>query len=129
MNENLVEFLWVRLQPLFVSLVEFVCNSKDDFIHNIGKSSNAAFPLRAYLTFMRDKNGDEISVTVDVVNRDGVFFIETDICGDDGQILADGPTIQMIEPTEKDLASWLEEYETFLMSQQSMVKEKALALE
>ncbi len=129
MNENLTEFLWVRLQSLFVSLIQYVCSSKDDFIHNVGKSSNDAFPLRAYLTFMKDKNGDEIAVTVDVVNRNGNYFFEADICGEDGLILAEGPSAEMMEITEKELSSWLEEYESFLKSSQSLVKEKAAELE
>ena len=128
MNEKLVQFLWIRLQPMFVLLTEYICNSENNFIHNIGKSSNSAFPLRAYLTFMKDNNSDEISVTVDVINRDGAYFIEADICGEDGLILADGPTIHMLEPTEKDLALWLEEYEAFLNSQQDMIKSNALLL-
>jgi hypothetical protein len=129
MNKNLTEFLWVRLQLLFVSLIEYVCNSRDNFIHDVGKSSNSTFPLRAYLTFMRDKNGDEIAVTVDVVNRDGKHFIEADICGEDGLILAEGPSAQMTELTEMSLISWLEEYEVFLKANQNKVKEKAAELE
>ncbi|MDX5405750.1 MAG: hypothetical protein LPK11_01745 [Chromatiaceae bacterium] len=129
MNENLTKFLWVRLQSLFVSLIQYVCSSKDDFIHNVGKSSNDAFPLRAYLTIMKDKNGNEISVTVDVVNRNGSYFIEADICGEDGLILAEGPSAEMIELSEKELSSWLEEYESFLKYSQSLVKEKAAELE
>lgn len=128
MNENLTQFLWVRLQSIFVSLADYVCNSRDELIHNVGKSSNPAFPLRAYLVFMKDKSGDEISVTVDVVNRDGTYFIESDICGEDDLILAEGPTIQITEPTEKELTSWLDEYERFLKSHQSMVKEKVIGL-
>jgi len=129
MNKNLTEFLWVRLQLLFASLIEYVCDSKDDFIHNVGKSSNSAFPLRAYLTFMRDKNGDEISVTVDVVNRDGEYFVEADICGENGVVVAEGPSTQISELTEKELISWLEEYDTFLKSNRNVVKEKAAGLE
>lgn len=128
MNENLTDFLWVRLQLLFVSLIEYVCSSKDDFIHNVGKSDNDAFPLRAYLTFMRDKNGVEIAVTVDVINRNGSYFIEADICSEDGFILAEGPSVELIELTEKVLTSWLEEYEAFLKLNQCLVKEKVTEL-
>lgn len=129
MNENLTEFLWVRLQLLFASLVEYVCSSRGDFIHNIGKSSNSAFPLRAYLTFMKDKNGDEIAVTVDIVNRDGKYFVEADICGVDGLIVAEGPSTQIAGLSEKSLILWLEEYEAFLKSNKNVVKEKAADLE
>ncbi|TQV67013.1 hypothetical protein FKG94_26460 [Exilibacterium tricleocarpae] len=129
MNENLTQFLWLRLRSLFVSLVEYVCNSSNEFIHDIGKSSNTAFPLRAYLTFMKDRNGDEISITVDVINRNGVYFVEADICDGNDVIVAEGPTAQMAELTEKDLTPWLEDYEAFLESNQSVVKEKTMALE
>ncbi|TQV84819.1 hypothetical protein FKG94_04710 [Exilibacterium tricleocarpae] len=129
MNDNLTQFLWLRLQSLFVSLVEYVCNSSDEFIHDIGKSSNTAFPLRAYLTFMKDRNGGEISITVDVINRNGIYFVEADICDGNDLIVAEGPTVQMTQPTENDLTSWLEKYEAFLESNQNVVKEKAMALE
>ena len=56
-------------------------------------------------------------------------FVEADICGVDGLIVAEGPSTQMAELSEKNLISWLEEYEAFLKSNQNVIKEKAADLE
>lgn len=55
---------------------------------------NDAFLVRAYARGERS-DGAEVAVTVDVKAEGGILDIDSDICGEDGQIYKLGPSIEV----------------------------------
>jgi hypothetical protein len=119
-STTVVEALWLRLQPILTGFAERLVAADPILIRNLGRTANDAFPLRAYLTFMRHPNGDEVAITVDVGSDGQRLTLESDVCTDQGRIIAVGPStsIDLSEnPSriEDGIHGWLRAFEEFLM--------------
>jgi hypothetical protein len=85
----------------------------------LGANENAHFPVRAYLSFLRHRSGDEIAVTADLKSETSHYVFECDILKPRGEVLAElGPFEIAKGATAADFAaataSWLSDFETFL---------------
>lgn len=88
--------------------------------------SNDAFPLRSFVSLRGDNQGDELALTIDVTTRSvtdtgTVLRIESDLCFDDGNIIATGPDAQFdtSSPTfELEVRSWGTAFDAFLVQSQ-----------
>jgi hypothetical protein len=93
--------------------------SMPSIICDVGQYSNEAFLLRSFVSLRADNNGDELAVTVDIKSptKSGTISIESDVCRDDGTIIASGPAIQFpaVGPgSAKTASSWSESFDAFL---------------
>lgn len=126
-NTTLISDLWVELRKSLQNLKQEVLFSDQNIISDLDKSSNESFVLRAYLTFMVDSQSDEISVSVDIKTHENRVNIESDICGEDGEILFEGPMYDG-EFTKGALYSWLQEYRVFLSGKSEFLIKKIAEL-
>jgi len=93
--EVLVTVFWKKLEGIFQLLASQLLAGHAGFESHIGSSSNSSFPLRAYLTILRSNEGDELSITVDIKNLESGLLIESDVVGEGGVIVADGPSLEL----------------------------------
>ncbi len=94
---------------------------------SVGSSENEEFLLRAYLSFLKDKNGDEVAITVDVRNNQVGLLVDVDICNYNNSIIASTSSTIGIAATEKDAAlvcgHWLQSFEKFLYENLSNIRD------
>jgi hypothetical protein len=89
---------------------------------NVGHYSTEAFLLRSFVSLRADNAGDELAMTVDITTQSAsdtssTVLIESDICLDDGTIVAPGPSATFDASSrdfEADLSSWSKEFDAFL---------------
>lgn len=79
-----------------------------------GDSRNDSFLLRAWLSLTKDVQGDEVVVSVDGQWKGRLFVVTSDICEDEGTLLASGPTFRVNELSEDILEKWFTEFDSFL---------------
>lgn len=133
MRDKSAENLWQELQAVFERTVVFVGSLDRNLKHTIGRSSNEAFPMRAYLSVMKSGTGEEIAIAVDVKASNGFLVIESDISCDDGSIVAEGPTavlkkVVAVNLSETEIMNWIGAFEQFLTDNQEVLKAKLLQL-
>ena len=124
--EVLVEDFWKKLEGIFQSLAAQLLFGHEGITSEIGCSSNTAFPLRAFLTILRSNDGDELSFTVDIKKIDDGLLIESDVVGEDGVIVADGPALELYgdlsAPTvHAKIDKWFASFECFIKENSSDV--------
>ncbi|MDP9920983.1 hypothetical protein J2W24_006670 [Variovorax boronicumulans] len=134
MKMTLVETLWLRLHAALSAFSEKVAMIDPSLISDLGRTKNAAFPLRAYLAFRRSAGSEEVAITVDVQSDAKRTMIESDACKDDGTVLAPGPSteIQLSEDeqgVQHALDSWVREFEQFLSDSETEIVAAASRLE
>ena len=66
MKSTTLEALWLRLHTELSTFSERVEMIAPSLISDLGHSKNDAFQLRAYLAFRRNRDGEEVAITVDV---------------------------------------------------------------
>jgi hypothetical protein len=89
---------------------------------DVGHYSTEAFLLRSFVSLRSDNEGDELAMTVDITTQSASdtspkFSIESDICLDDGTIVATGPSAKFDASSrhfEADISSWSKEFDAFL---------------
>jgi hypothetical protein len=120
---NIAEALWPRICGLLTLFWEKLAAGDPSLVCNIGRTSNDAFPLRAFLAICRSLDGAELSITVDVRDVGVEFRIESDVCFEDGRIIANGPiaTFQKSQEIDSALEVWLDELDEFLQETQPKV--------
>jgi len=129
-DPNTIDDIWLQLQGLLQPVAEQVKSSYPDISTTINRSQNDIFPLRVQLTFLRQRDGEEIAISVDFKYKDHLLKIESDICTDEGQVLIEGPSISIDGPKDKDLLNraineWIDKYRFFLNKQYDLL-EKAM---
>jgi len=112
--------VWSQIEgPLTRAVTEAAAFDKQLMFH-VGQSTNAAFPMRAYATLRKAPNLREFAITVDLDHRDGALRLSADACFDDGELIAEGPSLSMVDidaaEVEHLLDSWLVELREFLAS-------------
>ena len=114
------DYLESRIRPKLEALSAEIKSIEQPITSRIGFSKNDFFPLRAYLSFLRDRIGDEVALSIDVTKFDGGFIIECEILKGEGQILAEMPplNIEINAPTIETSSSmdrWVANFESFLI--------------
>ncbi|MNX95333.1 hypothetical protein D3C86_1276040 [compost metagenome] len=119
----LIEALWLRLHTTLPTLAEKIVMSDSSVIRDVGRTSNGAFLLRAYLAFRRSVDGEELAITVDIRGDDKQMAIESDVCKEDGTVLVIGPLakIQWTESVQPALDDWMREFEQFLSKSEAEI--------
>jgi hypothetical protein len=114
------DYLESRIRQNLEALSAKVESIEQPITSRIGFSKNDFFPLRAHLSFLRDRIGDEVVLSVDVKKYDGGFIIECEILKGEGQILAEMPSlnIEINAPTiatSSSMDRWVTSFEGFLI--------------
>lgn len=91
----LVNNFWEKLEHDLQLLAGQLLVRHTGFKFHIGSSRNNSFLLRAYLSILRSKEGDELSITIDIKNQRCGLLIESDVVGGEGVIVADGPSLKL----------------------------------
>jgi hypothetical protein len=127
-----MEVLRLGLEKLLRQFAEQISASEPGVMWSVGSSENEEFLLRTYLSFLKDKNGDEIAVTVDVRNNQVGLLIDVDICNHDNSIIASTSNTMDIAAAEYDMAlmwgHWLQSFEKFLYENLSSVRDALSAM-
>jgi hypothetical protein len=93
--EMLVEEFWKKLEGNLQLLAAQLLAGHEVHRFQIGNSRNSAFPLRAFLTILKSNDGDELSITVDIKSIKDGLLIESDVVGEEGIVIADGPSLEL----------------------------------
>jgi hypothetical protein len=123
---NVAAVLWPRLHGILTAFAARVCAVDPTLTRDVGRSDNDTFPLRGYLAFTRHPQGDEVAITIDVCQGDEQLTIESDVCTDDGTVIATGPTAAISFSTdrtsaEKAIDDWIRAFTGFLEENASAV--------
>ena len=118
---TIVETLWASAEQALRIFAKRLADDDPTLRHELRRTANDAFLLRAYLSFRKRADGDEVAVTVDVQGDGKRLVVASDACTEDGTVIADGPssTIPLFAgqaETEAALASWLKAFEHFLQT-------------
>lgn len=129
----IAESLMPRLRPILVSFADTILGANPTLTYDLGGTENDAFLLRAYLSFRMHDDGDEVAVTVDVNTDADTLNVVSDVCGDDGLVIAVGPATtepwRQGQPIPDDaLRNWLTQFERFLRSNERVVVRAAAIL-
>lgn len=121
-----IEALWLRVHALLTVFSDRLGAADPALVRDIGRTSNETFPLRGYLAFRRRNDSDEVAITIDVRNDGQQLTIESEVCTDEGRIIAVGPSasVPLLESQQRvDIATnnWLGEFERFLVDKESAV--------
>ena len=122
MDKRTIDDLWLRIQKILEPLIASVSSFDNQVSYRTGTSENDAFPMKAFLSFMKSKQGDEIAVTVTIKTRQHRWIIESDICRDDGVVFAQGPTKVFKSNDDSTQLQWLNDFERFIKSNEGLVK-------
>lgn len=119
MITTLAEDLWVRLNALLETFAEKVTKNDSTLICRVVNTTNKAYLLRGYLSFMKHEDGNEVAITLGVQTNGKELTAVSDVCTDEGVIIADGPstTISLSgnQPNIKvALDEWLDKFGRFL---------------
>lgn len=124
-----IDTVWLSLEKHYKRIAEKVAAQNSSYICDIGKYNNENFLLRGYLSILKHKDGDELSITVDIKKIEGAFIIETDISTNDGVILFEGPAYNRSEFSVCSINEWLSQYELHLKQNEMAILERIRALE
>lgn len=133
MNKVAIEALWLRLQTGLAAFAENVCFVDPTLVHGLTRTKNDTFLLRVYLTFCKQTQGDEVAINVDIRRINQELIIESDVCMDDGTIIAVGPSITVpLSNSESHFGTaidcWLCEFDEFLKESELAVLKVAAQL-
>jgi hypothetical protein len=104
------------------SFAEGIQRALPSILCDVGYYSNDAFFLRSYVSLRTDNEGDELAMTVDITapsasDPSSTISIESDVCLDDGTIVASGPSGKFGTSTtgfEAAISSWTNQFDEFL---------------
>jgi hypothetical protein len=118
------------MEKYLATLVERVSNGSKEFaarvqasvpsiIADVGHYSNEAYLLRSFVSLRADNDGYELALTVDITRppNGGMVSIESDVCLDDGTIIASGPTARfdmMNSNSAAEASFWSKNFDEFL---------------
>ena len=125
--EPLVKDFWIKLEVLLEKVARQLLNGHAGLKFQIGNSSNSAFPLRAYLTILRSNEGEELSVTVDIRIRERGLLIDSDVIGEDGLIIVDGPSLKLEDDlpdpeVQVKLDNWFRSFELLFLEKSADIE-------
>jgi hypothetical protein len=120
------EKLWLCIHPILEEFSTRVMKKKPKLMHSFENYTNEAFFLRAYASFLKDNQSDELAICVDVKAQSNKLIITSDVCYGEGEIMAEGPSVTCaISDLEKisgsPLDSWLNEFKKFLTTKEDEI--------
>jgi hypothetical protein len=124
MKTTVIEDIWRRLDPVLKAFADRLVARDPALICDLGRTSNEVFPLRGYLALARSKSGDEIAVTIDVKSDGELLVLASDVCADQGLVIATGPstTLNLSDDESRidtGIGDWLRELEQFLVAHEA----------
>jgi hypothetical protein len=127
------EAIWLRLHVVLTAFADQLAAADSALISDLGRSANDTFLLRAYLSFRRHNDGNEVAITVDVQSKGQQLTIESDACSDDGKVIASGPSAAIplsTIPSNVDSAidDWLCEFDRWLLVSELAIAKAASRL-
>jgi len=133
-NDVVVDALWQALRPVLTRFADRVGRDISPLIVDIRRVTSETFPMTAYASFLKDRQGDGLAVTVSVRGDENVLVIESDICMDSGTILAEGPsvTLSLLKDSGKVdglVDHWLKSFDVFLLDNEREVVAAAQSLD
>ena len=131
---GVVNMLWDALGPMLTRFAAQIASNTNPLITDVRNVATDAFPMTACASFLKDQQGEGLAVTVSVRGDESVLVVESDICMDDGTILAEGPSLTLSllkEPDRVDglVAQWLKSFDTFLLDKERDVVAATLRLD
>lgn len=126
--DTLVEEFWKKLEKILHLLAVQLLYNYTDFKYHVGKSSNNAFLLRVYLSILKSNEGDELSISIDVKKSKDGLLIESDVVGEEGVIIADGPSLELYGDLSSPsviikIEEWFELFERMLADKSKDIDE------
>jgi len=123
---TIVEVLWLRLHAILGVFADRLAAADPTLTRDVGRTANDVFMLRGYLALRRHAHGAEVAITIDVRGDDQQLTIESDVCTDDGEVIAAGPStvIPLVESrpkVEAAISDWLRKFERFLLEKEQAV--------
>jgi hypothetical protein len=127
------ENLWLRIRPVLERFAAGVVSANPSLMQSIANITNDAFFLRAYLSFRKHNDGNDIAISVEAILAGDQLNITTDICWDDGEVLAVGPSSKLsVDNSRSSVVAtaneWVIEFEKFLQAQEANILKVALEL-
>jgi len=112
--QELQEFL----KDIFSDVILFIESHKIDVVARIGFSENSAYALRAYLSFALQPGDELVVLSIDCKYHENGLILESDIATTNGEIIAEGPTIQIKNYNQDEFNThsslWVEQFVRFI---------------
>ena len=123
------EKLWLHIRPIIENFAIKITHAHSGLKHSIEAYANDAFFISAGVSFYMHNHGDEFALSVTAQRnkqRKHQIHITSDLCYDDGRILADGPSLTFVladfkANTTATLDNWLTQFSEFLTAQEANV--------
>jgi hypothetical protein len=101
--------------------------------HELRCGENDYFLLMAYLAFAKPSDKNEIALTIDIQVIEGTLKVVSDLCFENGEILANGPSAQIAitkgNRVSPDLLNeWFDQFERFLNDVEERIVSAAMDL-
>lgn len=130
---TVTDVLWSRLHIALMEFADKLVIMDPTLIRSLGHTENDVFLLRGYLALRRRADGDEVAITVDVQFDGHRLTVVSDVCADDGRIIATGPSIEVPlsdiqTKAEAVLNDWLCDFQRFLRENERVVAAAASQL-
>ena len=116
-----IEGFWSELQTLLEAYGKRLVAKAPSVTARVGRSQNANFVLRAYLSLMRSNAGDEVAVTVNATIIGDKIEVVSDASSDGGAIINPGPGASISlddlnHAKQGASAQWFQSFEGYLSS-------------
>jgi hypothetical protein len=130
---SVTDKLWVRIGPALDTLAKKVAEACPGLTRQLNQHRNDSFPLWGYLAFMKNRDGPEIAVMVDVQNHGERVLIASDICWDDGRIVATGPSASFLTSSDEatvhiTVEDWVHKFERWTVQSESALIQECKTL-
>lgn len=110
--------LWSELEPVLKRFAGQANARVAGLNALVGSSHNETFTLRAYVSYMRRSSNEEVSITTDIRIQGGLLIVESDLCGEEGKVLRNGPGLRSAakdaRSAQASFDGWLKEFRDFL---------------
>ena len=133
MTTSVTEVLWAHIRPVLADFADRLTTVDSTVMPNIQRTANGSFPLRCYLALKRTKDGEEMAITVDVRSNKQQLIVESDVCIDNGEVIAAGPSTIIVLAEDQSLidsaiCGWTRDFEQFLRANETTIFESASSL-
>lgn len=116
-QKSKINLLERKIDLLLIDIGENIKKRDRTIDFNIGLSNSECFLIRKYISFSKiDQIYKEASIVIDVRNDvDGIEY-QSDFCGEDGEIILEGPNYSYKSPLKNEIheKKWLILFESFI---------------
>ena len=126
MIDNVIGDFWESLQKIFGTLEKINSINGDSISPSIGRTANDFFLLRAFIAYASEN--DELSISVDIQSCNDGVIITSDICLENGEIIAEGPTMNLGKLSNEkvitiNLKKWESLFKKFIFDNSEKINE------